>query len=271
MSIAPTDAKWFTGQHLFGDDMTPEQLARWYEHEKEGYAQIVADRNKPYSYGYHGLNTVQGYNHIGTGPLDHVLGLGSAFGDEFRPIISRIGRLTIVEPSDKLVSGELEGKPIAYVKPQVSGKLDFPDNTFDLATAFGVLHHIPNVSFVMKEIRRVLRPGGHFLTREPIVSMGNFLAPRPGLTMHERGIPIPYFRNRIADAGFTVVHEALIGFPLTVWLSRKLGMSTNNTPIATRIDAVAGRLFEWNWRYHSEAFLRKFRPTNAYFVLRKSA
>jgi SAM-dependent methyltransferase len=269
MTIDATQAHWFNGNHLFGDDMSPAELARWYEFEKEGYAQIVADRNKPYEYAYHALNTVHGYNHIGNGTLDHVLGLGSAYGEEFKPVIQRINRLTIVEPSDTLVSGQLEGKPITYVKPQVSGELPFPDKTFDLVTAFGVLHHIPNVSFVMKEICRTLKPGGHFLTREPIVSMGNFLKPRPGLTMHERGIPIPYFRKSIAGAGMTIVRESLIGFPITMWLFRKLRMPTNNTPIATRIDSMVSRMFAWNWTYHSDAFVRKFRPTNVYFVLRR--
>lgn len=38
--------------------------------------------------------------------------------------------------------------------------LDFPDNTFDLVYSHGVLHHTPETGKAIKEIHRVLRPGG---------------------------------------------------------------------------------------------------------------
>ena len=42
-------------------------------------------------------------------------------------------------------------------------RLDFPDDSFDIAYSFGVLHHVPDPSRAFREIRRVLRPGGVFL------------------------------------------------------------------------------------------------------------
>jgi SAM-dependent methyltransferase len=38
--------------------------------------------------------------------------------------------------------------------------LDFPDNTFDLIYSHGVLHHTPDTARSVREIHRVLRPGG---------------------------------------------------------------------------------------------------------------
>ena len=38
--------------------------------------------------------------------------------------------------------------------------LDFPDNTFDLVYSHGVLHHTPDTAGAVREIHRVLRPGG---------------------------------------------------------------------------------------------------------------
>lgn len=38
--------------------------------------------------------------------------------------------------------------------------LDFPDNEFDLVYSHGVLHHTPDTARAVKEIHRVLRPGG---------------------------------------------------------------------------------------------------------------
>lgn len=39
-------------------------------------------------------------------------------------------------------------------------KLNFPDETFDLIYSHGVLHHTPDIQSAVREIHRVLRPGG---------------------------------------------------------------------------------------------------------------
>jgi len=39
-------------------------------------------------------------------------------------------------------------------------QLDFPDNSFDLVYSHGVLHHTPDTAAAVKEVRRVLKPGG---------------------------------------------------------------------------------------------------------------
>ncbi len=39
-------------------------------------------------------------------------------------------------------------------------RLDFPDNTFDLVYSHGVLHHTPDTAGAIKEVHRVLKPGG---------------------------------------------------------------------------------------------------------------
>jgi ubiquinone/menaquinone biosynthesis C-methylase UbiE len=39
-------------------------------------------------------------------------------------------------------------------------QLDFPDNHFDLVYSHGVLHHTPDTAGAIREIHRVLRPGG---------------------------------------------------------------------------------------------------------------
>jgi ubiquinone/menaquinone biosynthesis C-methylase UbiE len=44
----------------------------------------------------------------------------------------------------------------------VAEKTPFADNTFDAATAYSFIHHLTDYAEVLKEVRRVLRPGGAF-------------------------------------------------------------------------------------------------------------
>jgi ubiquinone/menaquinone biosynthesis C-methylase UbiE len=48
-------------------------------------------------------------------------------------------------------------------------KLNFPENHFDWVVCSGVLHHTANIVQVLREVKRVLKPGGHFVAiREPV-------------------------------------------------------------------------------------------------------
>jgi ubiquinone/menaquinone biosynthesis C-methylase UbiE len=48
-------------------------------------------------------------------------------------------------------------------------KLDFPNNHFDFVVSSAVLHHASNIVQVLREAKRVLKPGGQFVAvREPV-------------------------------------------------------------------------------------------------------
>ncbi len=48
-------------------------------------------------------------------------------------------------------------------------RLDFPDNHFDFVVSSAVLHHAENIVQVVREAKRVLKPGGQFVAvREPV-------------------------------------------------------------------------------------------------------
>ncbi|RYZ80121.1 MAG: class I SAM-dependent methyltransferase [Proteobacteria bacterium] len=50
-------------------------------------------------------------------------------------------------------------------------KMDFPDNHFDVVFCDAVLHHLDNMKYGLKEINRILRPGGYLVAlREPILA-----------------------------------------------------------------------------------------------------
>lgn len=259
------------GEALYGDDFTPEQVAAWHADEAEGYADLGAGDANSYRYGYHVLNWLHGYRHLVDAPLTCVLGFGSAYGDEFLPIASRIGSLTIVDPSANFTKVDVHGVPATYIKPAPDGRLPAPDKTFDLITCLGVLHHIPNVSFVLGELSRVLKDGGYILLREPIVSMGDWRRPRRGLTKRERGIPLRILRQIVERSGLETLRMSLCCFSITPRLFSSLRIDAYNNAFATRLDAALSVAFAWNVRYHSKKFFHRFRPTSAFLVLRKAS
>lgn len=261
----------FTGRVLIGDSFEEKDILRWYEDEAEGYAELGSKDTKAYRYGYHALNRQYGFTQVQSGRIRHALGFGSAYGDEFVPLIRRIDKLTIVEPSDQLRAPAVNGLPINYVSPDPSGVLPFNGETFDLIVCFGVLHHIPNVSFVISEMARVLAPNGLLLLREPIVNMGDWRQPRPGLTARERGIPKPIMDMSLAAADLTPEKTFYCYFPPFVRLVGMFGITAVfDSKFLTWIDGLLARCFSRNARYHRPRLRDKFAPANAFWVCRKA-
>jgi SAM-dependent methyltransferase len=257
------------GKKLYGDDFPPGEIDRWYQDEEEGYADLGAKDRTRYSYGYHALNHAHAFRHLPPRNFAHVLSLGGAYGEELRPLLPRAGKITILDPSVAFTVKEIAGVPVEYVKPQPSGLMPFPDELFDLATCFGCLHHVPNVSTVVREVFRSLRPSGIALIREPTVSMGDWRRPRVGLTRRERGLPLSIFRRIVQSAGFTVVKERRCVFPLIIRLRPLFGGPVYNSPTAVWLDGLLSWLFSWNSRYHCVNPLQKLQPTVVAFVLQK--
>lgn len=262
---------YFSGRALYGDDLSPEEIARWYEDEKEGYAALV-DAGDRYRYGYHAINQLYGYRYLPPGRDEKVLGVGSAAGYEFLPIQDRLGQLYILEPSEQLASSGPGDLGAIYQKPRADGYMDFPDDTFDLIVCLDTLHHIPNVSRVCEEMARCLKSGGYLLCREPIHSMGDWRRPRPGLTARERGIPLEYFRKKIPAWGLEVVRESLF-FTMTSFLTRKTARLLPR-PLYTyrsylRMDRWLSRLLRDQVIYHPRSRWQRIAPSEVFYVLTK--
>lgn len=261
---------FLAGNRLYGDNFTGKQLDSWYAEEAEGYANLGANQHEQYQYEYHSLNWQHSLRHLPQRNGWRILGLGSAYGDELRPLLSKASSITILDPSSAFERADLDGVPLTYVKPHSSGMIYAGDSSFDLATSFGVLHHIANVSLVLREIYRVLANDSFFALREPIVSMGDWRVARQGLTKNERGIPLPILRSLVQEAGFTIKKEALCDFPLTRAVIGRIRSDVFNDPLATTIDAAFSQLFSWNYRYHAVSNWQKLRPASCAMLLYKA-
>ena len=107
------------------------------------------------------------------------------------------------------------------------------------------------------------------LIREPIVSMGDWTKPRPGLTKRERGIPFELFNNIISESGFRIKKKSFCIFPVIPRIVNKFGGAAYNSLFFTLSDDLMCRIFSWNKKYHRTKIYQKFGPTSAYFVLEK--
>lgn len=268
----------FKGEIIYGDNFTTDEIKNWFEQEKEGYSRLGTNELEDLNnniYHYHQLNKEYGFKYLkDLSDFQNVLGIGSATGIEFEPIIKKIKNLYILEPSEELRGKKIKELEINYETPTINGKINFEKNKFDLITSFGVLHHIPNVSFVMLEICRVLKNGGVLLLREPIVSMGDWREERFGLTKNERGIPIKVFKQIILQNNLEIIAENYC-FTLTTPLNRIFLKFFKNPIYYYKIyilfDKILSKFFCFNIKYHSSNKFDKLYPQNVFFVLKKKS
>ena len=263
--------RYLDGEVLYGDDFGPSQIEKWYDDERDAYFRLLgtSESSGPQSYGYHRLNWQYGFQWLPSGRFLNVLGVESAWGAEFEPILNRVDRLTILEPAGGFAREEIRDVPVTYIEPRPSGEFPFRAGTFDLITCFGVLHHIPNVSKVVGEMSRCLTRGGYALVREPTISMGDWRAPRPGLTTRERRIPLRLLRRIIGVAGLEVISEKRCMFLLTYNLAPLFHDAVRNSRPALWVDRLFRSLFASNLHHHPWNRLQTLRPIAVHHVLRK--
>ena len=256
-----------------GDDYSLEQIEKWYSEEAEAFANLIKSSNEEFKYTTHKLNIYYGFKYLKSQKLfKNVLGIGAAHGEEFRPIAHKIEKLTILESSTQFTSENDLGVKPTYVRPNSSGKLPFDNNSFELITCFGVLHHIPNFSFVLSEMSRVLKPNGYALIREPIDSMGDTPQLRRGLTINERGIPIDFFRETISKVGFNIIHENRC-FTMNSFLQRSYSKISSkkleSSYLYLFIDKILSKLFSFNIHYFPKNKWQRIAPQCVFFVVKK--
>jgi ubiquinone/menaquinone biosynthesis C-methylase UbiE len=95
------------------------------------------------------------------------IGFGSGLNVPFYP--EGLARVAAVEPADtgwKLAAKRLRATSVPVQRAGLDGQsLPFPDNSHDAALSTWTLCTIPDVAAALREVRRVLKPGGtlHFL------------------------------------------------------------------------------------------------------------
>ncbi len=264
--------EFFTGENLYGNDFSSEEIKKWFEEESEAFANLGQKAKVPKSNTYHNLNIVHGFSRLPNKSFEYVLGFGAAWGHEIEPIIRKVKNLTIIEPSEQLVSKSIQHIMPDYIKPNSNVQLMFQDNTFDLITCFGTLHHIPNVGVVLSEMIRVSKPDGFLLLREPIQSMGDWRFPRNGLTKNERGISLAFFEKTFSNQPVIIISRSFC-FSLTHHFKKIFGRFLTKPlhyyKAYILFDKFISGLLRYNLKYHPIKPIDRIAPNSVFYVLKK--
>jgi len=264
--------EYYAGRKLWGDDFSLDEIREWYQMEENACFEIYEERgqvekgkmpNNDYLHWHYGYQTAL----AGRETLGITLGLGSGNGEEFRPVRKYIKHLHIVESAEGYFKNDAE---TTYAKAQADGTLLFENEFFDTSVNIAVLHHIPNLSHVMRELYRVLKRGGICLVKEPITTLGPWhRARKPGLAPCERGFPRELLEEIVRRTGFEIVRRTYFEFPPLRHVRDRGGIDTYNSAFWTGLDRLCCLATGWNYRYHRTTFFQKLAPSYVFLVLRK--
>jgi len=134
------------------------------------------------------------------------------------------------------------------VKLGAGEELPYENGTFDLVTAFDVVEHMDDDLAGLKEMRRVLRPGGRVLLFVPAFMF--LWGLQDDVSHHRRRYRMSELRRALEEAGFEIERTtyANITFFLPILLMRKLmrftgikAESENNINVSA-LNGVLGRM-----------------------------
>ncbi len=143
----------------------------------------------------------------------HVADLGTGTGYLLPVLARRFARVTAVDDSAPML--DLARHRLETEAPETAGKvilchgnleqLPLDSNDTDLAVALLMLHHLSDIHTALREVHRVLRPGGQLL----VVELHPYNNEPFRLRMADRrpGLDPCDLRSALAEAGLTVTSE----------------------------------------------------------------
>jgi 2-polyprenyl-3-methyl-5-hydroxy-6-metoxy-1,4-benzoquinol methylase len=116
----------------------------------------------------HVLQVLETRLHDAGSGAGRVLDLGCGDGALAARMAAQGAVVTGVDPSPAAIERAREAHPdMTWALPAEDGRLPVGDASFDVVTCVNVLQHVADTQMLMSEARRVLVPGGLFVTAVP--------------------------------------------------------------------------------------------------------
>jgi len=157
----------------------------------------------------------------------------------------------IAAPVVRMARAEFAGAPLTAANADVRA-LPFSDARFDAVYSMGTIEHFPGTEAAVRELYRVLKPGGRAIVGVPN-RHDPFLRPlmvailyRLGLYAYgfEKSYSRKTLRQMLEAAGFVVTADDGILF-IPGWLRMLDLLCHTRYPSAARLTAAGVRLFGW--------------------------
>lgn len=145
-----------------------------------------------------------------------VLDIGSGSGGIDCLLVERFkaGHVTGIDVEDTVIAtarkraearGVADRIDFVHVDP---GPFPFPDASFDIAFSKDSIIHIPDKSALMREVFRVLKPGGHFVASDWLIGHEGDPSPEMAAYIKSEGLDFGMasperYRRAMRQAGFT--------------------------------------------------------------------
>jgi len=152
-----------------------------------------------------------------------VLDLGCAGGFMAEALHDRNARVTGIDPAAQAVDAarrhaETSGKAIRY-DVGVGEDLPYENGRFDIVVCVDVLEHVADLTKVLAEVERVLKPGGTFLfdtiNRNPISRLAAITIAEDVLRLLPKGTHDPALFITPRELWVAVQNAALVPGPMT--------------------------------------------------------
>jgi len=105
------------------------------------------------------------FDNAGSGEEARILNVGAGSGDD-QALMSKYGKVYAIDVDQKAV--ETLNPEYCFEKKVCSiTNIDYPDDYFDVVVLFDVLEYIDDDKLAIKEVKRVLKPGGKLLLTVP--------------------------------------------------------------------------------------------------------
>lgn len=175
-----------------------------------------------------------------------ILDVGCGTGGNLE-LLSRFGDVEGVDISEEALAF-CRTRGLAKVRRGAAERLPYEDRSFDLVTALDVVEHLDDDLAGLREMRRVLRPGGRVLLFVPAFMF--LWGVQDDVSHHRRRYRLPQLRSVVEAAGFEVerMSYANITFFAPILLGRQLmraaGLrpaSENNVNISA-LNKILGRV-----------------------------